>query len=227
MRNGILLAFGLSGVLLSILYFWLGWPHRWWEIATLVVIVLGSALILLNVISALMEAAASELSRTTQEGLEQYFTSALAGGLQITSSPLHTRPLRLHVAATRWAQERGTLQRASSTARTDAPAWDDFLPTLRGAASYKASIPIHLTWAKVFTAQDQLLIELPVERIPSSNDTVILEFGTGTFPGPTPRPPLVLGTAAFVAHDDTDEVSIWLTADSVIRALGPEVELDE
>ena len=198
MRNGILLAFGLSGVLLSALYFWLGWPHRWWEIATLVVIVLGSALILLNVISALMWAAASELSRTTQEGLEQYFTSALAGGLQITSSPLHTRPSRLHMAATRWAQERGRLHRSSSTAGTDAPAWDDILRTLRGAASYKAAIPILSTWAKVFDAQGQLLIELPVERIPCSNDTVILEFGTGIFPDPIRRPPLVLGTAAFV-----------------------------
>lgn len=227
MKNGILLVFGLSAVLLSLLYFFLGWPHRWWEFAVLIVIVVVSALILLNVITAIMEAAALELDRTTQADLRQFFVSALAGGLQVTSSPLQTRPSHLHVAATLEAQDRGTLHRPFP-ASSDAPAWDDFLRTLRGAASYKTAVPFLPTWVRVFDYKGQLLIKLPVERKPCSGDTVILEFGVGMSSGLMPaRPPLVLGTAASVEHDDSGEVSVRLTRESVVRALGPEVELDQ
>ena len=165
------------------------------------------------------------MSRTTQENLKQYFTSALAGGLQITSSPLRTRPSRLYVEATLWALDRGTLHQPSPTAKADVPAWEDLFRNLRGASSYKDAIPIISTWAKVFDAQERLLIELPVERVPYVNDTVILDFGTSALDGP--RPSLVLGTAASVTHNDLTNISIWLTADSEICALGLEVELDE
>lgn len=210
LASGIQYIFSLFGLLLAVLYLSLGWPHQWWEIVTLAVLVLCSI--------------ALAIGAVLRGGRERYFTSALAGGLQITSSPLPTRPSRLHVAAMLWAREHGTLRRPPSTAKTDVPAWYDFLRTLRGAASYK--VASRSKWAEVLDAKQQLLIELPVDIVPESGDTVILEFGTSTFHEPV-RPSLVLGTAARVSHADTGEVSIWLTRDSEIRVLGAEVELDE
>lgn len=212
MASGIRYTFGLFGLLLAILYLWLGWPHQWWEIVTLSVLVLCSITLAIGAV--------------LRGGRERYFTSALAGGLQITSSPLPTRPSRLYVAATLWARDHGRSYNPSSPAKTDAPPWEDVLRPLREAASYKAASPILSTWVKVFDAQGRLLIELPVGRTPHANDTVILEFGTSTSDLPI-MPSLVLGTAARVVHNDLDNISIWLTADSVIHALGPEVELDE
>ena len=212
MSDRILFLCGFCVVLLATLYLLLAWPHEWWEFVVLAVVFLVVVPpMVLGAVSAVMWKIGSEIASQVEEchkRLEREFTSAIDGGLQVTSVPLPLPP------EPHWAV---------STPRepeTDALNWDDFLQSLESVCRMRDVSGVASNWGKVFNGQTgALIVELPTGRVPYMNDAVIVELGLSMFSPPVPRPPLLLGIAERVEHVEGDGINIVLTPDSEIRPL--------